>query len=87
MRPLEAVAIAAYQEFWRDDENSLLKDMTPEQREASLMEWRKIARAAITALRDAGVSEGMVNAAHEEGETASFGTVFRAMLDVILEEK
>lgn len=83
MNAIEAVAIAAYQEFWRDDNNSLLQDMTPEQREASLMEWRRIARAALTALRDCDPSEAMWQAV--EGESNPYDA-FRAMLDAALTE-
>jgi len=83
MKPLEAVA-RALATANNDDWDVLTQGYHGRER---IRDHMRAARAAITALRDAGVTEGMVNAAHEEGETASFGTVLRAMLDAVLEEE
>lgn len=43
-------------------------------------------RAALTALRDCGVTEGMVKAGHLDRDVASVNYEFRAMLDAALDQ-
>lgn len=80
MKPLEAVARAICAAVQYPHEH-------PDVTNSEWPLWENEARAAITALRDCGVTEGMENASLTVADWMIDADTWRAMLDAVLEER